>query len=76
MKPKYYIYCAPKGSLLCGKKKYFFTYTEAVNYIESHFPTGAIKGMFHIYPVDKSGYFSKADGRTSFGEGNKDWGRK
>jgi len=73
MKMKYYIYCAPKGSQLGGKRRYFPTYTEAYDYIKTHFPLGPVKGMFHIYPVDKSGYFSKAEGRTSFGEGNKDW---
>lgn len=64
-KPRYFI------SISFKKKVYFETYADAKDYIRKHFP-GA-KGMYHIYPVDKSGYTSKSDGRTSFGEGNKEW---
>jgi hypothetical protein len=69
MKPKYFVSISPK------KKIYFSTYTEAKDYVEHVFPPGAPKGRYHIYPVDNSGYTSKSEGRTSFGEGNKDWER-
>jgi hypothetical protein len=66
-KPRYYISISP------NKKKCFNTYEEALEYIRKYRPLGDAKGKFHIYPVDKSGYTSKSDGRKSFGEGNKDW---
>jgi len=72
---KYYIYNVPKGSPK-NQRIYFATYAEAQKYIKAHRPPGDNKGIFHIYPVDKSGYFSKSDGRTSFGEGNKEWEKK
>jgi hypothetical protein len=70
MKPKYFVSISPK------KKIYFKTYSEAKDFIEHSFPAGKPKGRYHIYPVDKSGYTSKAEGRTSFGEGNKDWEKR
>ena len=69
---KYYIYNVPKGSPK-NSRIYFKTYNEARAYISAHAPPGPPKGVYHIYPADKSGYTSKSDGRTSFGEGNKPW---
>jgi len=75
MKPKYYIYTAAKGSPE-NKKMYFNTYEEAHKFIKTHAPPGPPKGIYHIFPVDNSGYASKSEGRTSFGEGNKMWEKK
>jgi hypothetical protein len=73
-KPKYYVYTGAKGSTAGnGKKEYFVTLNEAQDFVLTHFPPGPAKGLYHIYPVDKSGYFSKSEGRTSFGAGNKKW---
>jgi hypothetical protein len=71
----HYIYDAPKGSPT-EKRIYFKSYGEAWKYVMEHQPAGGVKGIYHIYPVDNSGYTSKSDGRKSFGEGNKDWERK
>jgi hypothetical protein len=59
-----------------GDRKYFFSYLDAKDYVDKFAPfmTGKKRiGIYHIYPFDKSGYTSKSDGRTSFGEGNKEW---
>lgn len=59
-----------------GDRKYFFSYRDAKEYVDRFVPikTGKNKvGIYHIYPFDKSGYTSKPDGRTAFGEGNKEW---
>lgn len=72
MKPKYYISTTPRGSTKISKL-YFATYAEALKYVRGHRPPEDKLGLYHIYPVDKSGYFSKSEGRTSFGEGNKEW---
>jgi hypothetical protein len=71
-KPTYYIYLGN------GRKMYFSSYSDARDYANNYWPMNAkgIVGMYHIYPVDKSGYFSKSEGRISFGEGNKEWARK
>jgi hypothetical protein len=62
----YYIDDAPK-------KLYFESYAEAWGYVMKHDASGTPGGIFHIYPVDNSGYTSKSNGRKSFGKGNKDW---
>ena len=71
-KPTHYIY------LDNGRRKYFFSRSDAKDYIKTHWPVRVkgLVGMYHIYPVDKSTYFSKAVGRTSFGEGNVNWRKK
>jgi hypothetical protein len=71
---KYYIYDVPKGSAK-NKRKYFATYADAAKYIRRNHPPDDDKcmGIFHIYPVDNSGYASPSNGRKSFGAGNKDW---
>ena len=71
----HYIYDVPSGSTK-EKHIYFLSYAEAWRYVMEHDATGAPGGMFHIYPVDNSGYTSRSEGRKSFGEGNKDWERK
>lgn len=71
-KSTHYIYDVPKGSTK-EKKIYFPSYAEAWRYVMEHDASGAPGGIFHIYPVDNSGYTSKSNGRKSFGEGNKDW---
>ena len=74
MKLKYYVFTAKKGST--GQKKEFFdTYEDARKFVKATRPEGDIKALYHIYPVDPV-YFSKSEGRTSFGEGNKDWEKK
>jgi len=73
--PKYFIYNVPKGSPK-NSRIYFNTYKEAWTYIRNHTPPGPDKGVYHIYPADNSGYTSKSDGRTSFGEGNKHWEKR
>jgi hypothetical protein len=71
-KPTHYIFLGN------GRKMYFSSYSDAKDYIKMHWPMNSkgIVGLYHIYPVDKSGYFSKSDGRKSFGEGNKEWEKK
>lgn len=74
-KPKhtYYVYEVPKGSPKT-QRIYFSSYEEARKFVKTHKPTGRDnKGVYHIYPVDNSGYASPSNGRKSFGEGNKDW---
>lgn len=76
-KPKYayYIYELPEGNQK-GQRIYFKTYEEAKRFTRSHRPHGGNnKGLYHIYPVDNSGYTSPSDGRKSFGEGNKEWSK-
>jgi hypothetical protein len=62
-------------SLGNGKRRYFLSLSDAKDYVKTHFPVKVkgSAGMYHIYPVDKSGYTSKSDGRTAFGEGNREW---
>ena len=61
---KYYVYTGIN-------KIYFNSYSDAKNYVRYNAPDGLPKGLYHIYPVDKSGYYSKPEGRISFGEGCK-----
>jgi hypothetical protein len=74
-KPAYYVYDVPKGSPK-NQRIYFKSYEEARTFVRTHKPPGDTKGIYHIYPVDNSGYTSKSEGRTSFGEGNKDWEKR
>ena len=77
-KPKYtyYVYEVPKGSPK-NQRIYFKTYVEAKKFVQTHRPPGGDnKGIYHIYPVDNSGYASPSNGRKSFGEGNKEWENK
>lgn len=64
---------------IMGKKRiYFSSYSDAKDYAKTHWPmkaNGTI-GEYHIYPVDKSVYFSKSVGRISLGEGNVNRGRR
>lgn len=71
-KPAYYIYESPKGSHN-EKRIYFSSYEEARKFVKTHRPAGDNKGIYHIYPVDNSGYASPSNGRKSFGDGNKEW---
>jgi len=68
----HYIYDVPKGSS-SEKRIYFKSYKEAWKYVMEHQPPGGVKGIYHIYPADNSGYTSKSEGRKSFGKGNKEW---
>jgi hypothetical protein len=71
MKAKYYIYTVKKGSSE-SSRKYFDTYEEARKFVRNNHPPGDTKGIYHIYPVNPV-YYSKSDGRKSFGAGNKEW---
>jgi hypothetical protein len=62
-KPTHWIYEAKKGSPV-GKRVYFNSYAEAKRYVDNYMP--GPKGIYHIYPVDGSGYQSKSTGRKSF----------
>jgi hypothetical protein len=59
--PTHWIYSAPKGSTK-NSKIYFYSYAEAKRYIEKYIP--GEKGIYHIYPVDQSGYTSKNRGTS------------
>ena len=74
MKSKYYVFTAKRGST-DHKKEFFDTYEEARKFVKTHHPDGNPKAVFHIYPANPI-YYSKSEGRTSFGEGNKDWEKK
>lgn len=54
-KPTYWIYAHPKGKPHDETKKIYFTsHAEAKRYVEKYTP--GEKGVYHIYPVDQSGY--------------------
>jgi len=48
------------------KRVYFDTYIDA----QQNRPV-SLRGTHHIYPTDHSGYYSKHEGRISFGDGNR-----
>lgn len=74
MKSKYYVFTAKRGST--DKKKLFFdTYAQAKSFVKAHSPDGDTKGIYHIYSVDPV-YYSKPEGRISFGTGNKEWEKR
>lgn len=64
-KPTHWIYDAPKGSTK-NHKIYFNSYAEAKRYIQNYIPGPG--GIYHIYPVDNSGYAKPAKGRWSYHE--------
>ncbi len=57
----HWIYDVPKGSTK-NKRIYFKSYAEARKFIEKNRP--GEKGIYHIYPVDQSGYTSKDRGTS------------
>ncbi|HPE06165.1 MAG TPA: hypothetical protein PLW50_00390 [Smithellaceae bacterium] len=74
---RYFIYESPRGALDgSGRKIYFEDYAQAWAYVLEHRPPGGERGIYHINPVDKSGFQSKNEGRVSFGEGNKEWEKR
>jgi len=64
-KYKYFIQTAPAGSAK-DKKVYFYTYTDAKRYTEKYIP--GPKGIYHIHPMDRSGFSKPVSGRRSYHE--------
>ena len=64
-KPTYWVYAQTKGKVHDETKRvYFNSYAEAKRYIGRYTP--GEKGIYHIYPVDQSGYTSTKNRGTSW----------